>query len=309
MKVALPLVLSPIASLMITRALLRRWNKLGTSPDCVCAEAVPATVPLTTATVSMAVEINTMPSVRVVSCQQADRATEHPNAIPVSLDQLHWLTSAGVSFARGLNDAPKLVALMVASATILQLAPGFSFVAYVLIALGMLFGSLAAGRRVTTALAERVTPMNHLEAFVANLITALLVGPGAALGLPMSTTHVASGAIIAAGLEQHGRINWHMVRNMTFAWVITVPGAALLGIVAYETDPHDRRWMMAERARRNSLLLFCGTPILWDASAQFDKVLDMHQQIDGLAIGHARSFILAKMIHQEIFNEVEDVFV
>jgi PiT family inorganic phosphate transporter len=47
-----------------------------------------------------------------------------------------------------------------------------------------------AGKKVTKVLAEEVTPMDHQEGFIANLVTTALVGPAAAFGLPMSTTHV-----------------------------------------------------------------------------------------------------------------------
>jgi PiT family inorganic phosphate transporter len=106
--------------------------------------------------------------------------------------------------------------------------------AFALVALGIVAGSLIAGRRVTAVLAENVTRMDHREGFVANLVTAALVGPGAALGLPMSTTHVSSGAIIGAGISKEAGVNLGTVRDMVLAWIITLPAAALLGVLAYE---------------------------------------------------------------------------
>ena len=84
-------------------------------------------------------------------------------------------------------------------------------------------------------LAEKVTQMDHYEGFVANLVTAAMVGPGAALGMPMSTTHVSAGAILGLGSQDTGRLNWKTVRDMLLAWVITLPAAAALGIVVFET--------------------------------------------------------------------------
>ena len=76
--------------------------------------------------------------------------------------------------------------------------------------------------------------MDHREGFVANLVTAALVGPGAALGLPMSTTDVSSSAIIAVGTQNRASINWRAVLDMLLAWVVTLPTAALLGILFYQ---------------------------------------------------------------------------
>lgn len=72
--------------------------------------------------------------------------------------------------------------------------------------------------------------MDHREGFLANLVTAGLVGPGAALGLPMSTTHVASGGIIGVAAGRGTGINRETVRDMVVAWVVTLPAAALLGV-------------------------------------------------------------------------------
>jgi hypothetical protein len=90
-----------------------------------------------------------------------------------------------------------------------------------------------AGRRVTAVLAEKIIPMNHREGFVANLVTSLLVGPGAFLGLPMSTTHVSTGAIIGLGMQRGGAVDWKRVREMILAWVVTLPAGALFGVLAY----------------------------------------------------------------------------
>ena len=92
-----------------------------------------------------------------------------------------------------------------------------SFLVYAIVSGGTLAGSLQAGSRVTTVLAEKITPMNHHEGFVANLVTSLLVGPDAFLGLPMSTTHVSTGAIIGIGIQKGGTIDWQRVKEMVLA--------------------------------------------------------------------------------------------
>jgi phosphate/sulfate permease len=67
------------------------------------------------------------------------------------------------------------------------------------------------------------------EGFVANLVTAALVGPGAALGIPMSTTHVSAGAIMSIAASEKSA-NAKVIRNMLIAWLVTVPVSGLLGI-------------------------------------------------------------------------------
>jgi PiT family inorganic phosphate transporter len=235
MKVVIPLLVSPIISTVLVIVILKlsRPNALA-SEDCVCAEIIPAPTALTTASCSVEAPATALPALRITECQSKDLGSIHPNALPLTLDHLHWVTSGSVSFVRGLNDAPKIAALFLGVTTLAGHIGTLSLPTFILVSLGILIGSLVAGRRVTQAMAEKITAIDHQDGFLANLITALLVGPGAALGLPMSTTHVASGAIIGVGLNQHGRVNWTMVRNMALAWVVTLPAAALLGIVGYE---------------------------------------------------------------------------
>ncbi len=101
---------------------------------------------------------------------------------------------------------------------------------YLLVALAMGAGSLIAGFRVTETLARKVTPMSPGEGFAANLVTTLLVGTASLVALPVSTTHVSSGAIIGIGLHRGAQtIRWRTVRDMLLAWVVTLPVSALVG--------------------------------------------------------------------------------
>ncbi len=150
----------------------------------------------------------------------------------MTLDHLHWLTSGATSLARGMNDAPKMVALLLAASALPTKAAPSKTLLFTLVTVGMVVGSAAAGRRVTRVLAEKVTAMNHREGFTANLVTAALVTSGAIYGLPMSTTHVSSGGIFGAG-AQRGSLNRKTLREIVLAWVLTLPAAAALGMAGY----------------------------------------------------------------------------
>ena len=148
-----------------------------------------------------------------------------------ALDGIHWLSSALTSFARGLNDTPKIVALgAVASATLG--VSGLPF--YAAVALAMAAGSVAGGKRVTETLARRVTAMSATEGFSANLVTTVLVGAASLAALPVSTTHVSSSAIVGIGLHRGAKtVDWKTVTDMLLAWVVTLPVAGLVGAGAY----------------------------------------------------------------------------
>jgi PiT family inorganic phosphate transporter len=237
-KIAAPLLLSPIASLLLTAMLLRGWRGLARTArgatECVCMEAVPAAEFSAAPQSAAAVTLPMPPIVRIFTGTLKVCMVTCPSAAQLTVNHLHWLTSGATSFARGLNDAPKMVALVVAAVALSGDARPMTPAVFVLVALGILAGSWMGGRRVTVVLAEKVTRMDHREGFVANLVTAALIGPGAALGLPMSTTHVSSGAIIGAGILKEAGVNRRTVEDMLLAWIVTVPAAGVLGILAYE---------------------------------------------------------------------------
>ncbi len=150
-------------------------------------------------------------------------------ALTLTHNTLHWLSSGLVSFARGLNDAPKIVA---PAATALLMAgdqPSAAQALFPLVALAMGLGSFWGGRRVTKSLAEKVTEMDSVGGLAANLTTAFLVTIAATMGLPVSTTHVSSGAIIGVGLTTNKKqVQWRTLKNFRLAWVVTLPAAGVL---------------------------------------------------------------------------------
>ncbi len=95
-------------------------------------------------------------------------------------------------------------------------------------------GSYVGGLRVTEVLAEKVTRMDHVAGLSANLTTSSLVLVSATMGLPVSTTHVSSSAIIGIGLLQGmNAVRWTTVRDMILAWIVTVPAAGTVACLAY----------------------------------------------------------------------------
>lgn len=237
-KIIVPLLVSPFLALTLVVAILRAarlvTGRIGRAPECLCVDVEPAALPACLAVEGSSLAISqaaTMVEIAVGS--QEACATERPSAFRVTSTQLHWLTSGATSFARGLNDTPKIVALVLLTAALSVEPPIGRTLAFAVVALGMVAGSWMAGKKVTRVLAEKVTPLDHREGFIANLVTAGLVGPGAALGLPMSTTHVSSGAIIGVGIPEKADPNWKTVQSMVLAWILTIPLAAVLGVSTF----------------------------------------------------------------------------
>jgi len=236
-KIVLPLLLSPMLAVTVAvlvhqliRTLAARWE--GT---CLCVMPTAKALVMVdahgrTRTLFQSVGMG-QPVVAVPA--QCDRTGL--NGLTIGLDSVHWVSSGFASLARGMNDAPKIAAiLLLGNATALWPNHGLQSAALIGVAVAMGAGSYLAGHRVTQVLAEKVTRMDHSEGLSANLTTSSLVFVSAMMGLPVSTTHVSSSAIIGIGLLKGVRaVRWATVRHMVLAWIVTLPSAAVLAGVAY----------------------------------------------------------------------------
>ncbi len=140
------------------------------------------------------------------------------------VDGLHLGSGLALGFARGLNDTPKIMALLVAAAWS-GLNPR---VVLALIAGVMAAGGLLHSRRIAETLGRRITEMNRGQGFVANIAASSLVIGASVGGMPVSTTHVSTGAIFGIGLWT-GKAHANVVVRILAAWVVTMPMALLLG--------------------------------------------------------------------------------
>lgn len=222
-----PLMVSPFLAVgiaVLVYPLLRFAVTLTgfTKEACICIgeEFVPVAMTseghlMTTGTQSLRVVVD-----EEVNCLHRYTGTMLGVNVQTVLDSVHYLSAGAVSFARGLNDTPKLVALCVAAGT-LDLRWGV-----LLVGLFMALGGLLHAQRVAETVSKRITTMDPDEGFIANLVTSFLVIFASKWGLPVSTTHVLCGGLFGIGAA-NGRARWGVIRNIVLAWVVTLPVAAV----------------------------------------------------------------------------------
>lgn len=146
-------------------------------------------------------------------------------ALPDLGDRAHILSAAAICFARGVNDTPKLAALLLAGQIM-----GASTAVFAIAAV-MGAGGIIYARRVAETMSRRVARLDNGQGLAANLITALLVLLASKFGLPVSTTHVSVGAIASVGAAA-GTLDRTTVRSIALAWIITLPMAAAVAWLA-----------------------------------------------------------------------------
>jgi inorganic phosphate transporter, PiT family len=229
----LPLLISPLIAVAasfllypVLRAALRFAGVDRQTCVCIGNEVIPAMVTPEGYALS-----DRSSSLRVIVDQEAHcvrRLTGTLLGINVQtlINYGHLLGAGAVSFARGLNDTPKIVALgLTAGALGLEWSVG-------LIAIAMALGGLGNARRVAETMSKRITAMEPDQGFVANLVTSLLVIFASQWGMPVSTTHVACGALFGLGAA-NGQAHWSTIRNIALAWVLTLPFAGISAGLIY----------------------------------------------------------------------------
>jgi PiT family inorganic phosphate transporter len=241
----LPLLMSPAISIMLTMPLYRiahglTWKLGVTKESCVCiAPGVFMPITQTMAIPSdqcCATDIPiggglVIPSISVsTGCTPAcvDKYNGAVFGITAQklIDAVHYLSAIAVSFARGLNDTPKIVGLMlVVKALDLRIS-------MVTVAAAMALGGWINARKVAETMSKKISTMNDGQALTANLVTAFLVIFASRLGMPVSTTHVSVGAITGIGIVNNS-VNKNVVGSILMSWLLTLPIAAALSAMAY----------------------------------------------------------------------------
>src|SRR3989441_6874147 len=236
-KIGLPLLLSPVLALSVSFIVHPMIRRIAARWDGACLCVMPASRALVTidarGNTRTLLQTNVLGQPVVAVPSQCDRAGLR--GVTVGLDTIHWISSGLTSLARGINDAPKILAMLLLGGALASWPSEIMKVAaFAGAALAMGLGSFIGGYRVTEVLAEKVTRMDHVEGLSANVTTSALVLVTATMGLPVSTTHVSSSAIIGIGiLKGLKAVRWTTVRDMVLAWVVTLPVAGILSALAY----------------------------------------------------------------------------
>lgn len=216
----LPLLVSPLLAAILGALAYSAFRLRSTSQDCVCV--IQPEMSAATATGGAALQSALVPWLVLGREKDCD-------SLPVIsrfsmtnwLDKLHILSAMAICFARGVNDMPKMAALLIASRLI------DAQTSILLLSVAMAFGGIGFAKKVAERMSHRVTRMDHSQGLAANLITAMLVLFASKFGVPVSTTHVSVGSIAGVGMRSQA-LDWTTLRQIMLSWLATLPLAALL---------------------------------------------------------------------------------
>lgn len=227
----IPLLLSPLIAMMLGIVLYSLLHYFRTAfriekAWCVCVGSQQQLIPVTMGkeqalSLYPEIAIDTIPN-----CNQSYVGKFWGVDSQKLVDACHFLSAGAVSFARGLNDTPKILALLLTVTT-------FSIKGGMLaVGLGIAVGGLLNARKVAMTVSQKITTLNPGKGLAANLVTGFLVIFASRIGVPVSTTHVSVGSIFGVGIiSQTAHLG--VFSQVLSSWILTLPIAAIISSVSY----------------------------------------------------------------------------
>jgi PiT family inorganic phosphate transporter len=161
---------------------------------------------------------------------------QRPRKVDRIFRRLQLLSAALFSLGHGTNDAQKGMGIITTSLVAGGLLSSFAVPYWVIICchLAMAGGTMAGGWRIIKTMGQRITKLTPFGGFCAETAGGLTLVMNAAFGIPVSTTHTITGAIVGVGATHRlTAVRWGVTRRIVWAWVLTIPGAALIGAALY----------------------------------------------------------------------------
>jgi inorganic phosphate transporter, PiT family len=231
----LPLILSPVLAVALGALLYLGFRfarlQLGIRKEwCLCAGQTTQVIGMPQPVSALALQ-PTAPTIMVSTGQMQSCSERYAGAflglsVQRLMDAAHFLSAGVVSFARGLNDTPKIAALLLVIHA-LDIRWGM-----ITVAITIAIGGLLNARKVAEAMSHKITKMNAGQGLAANLSTGVLVLAASCFGWPVSTTHVSVGSLFGMGLVNR-QANVKTISGILLSWVITLPCAALVSALIY----------------------------------------------------------------------------
>ena len=161
----------------------------------------------------------------------------NPHRINERFRRLQVVSAAFMAFSHGSNDAQKTMGIMTLALIAAGVLPPNSTIplwVIVLAATAMSLGTAAGGWRIIRTMGQRVVKLDPVHGFAAETTAATIILTASHFGMPVSTTHVISSAIMGVGASDRlSAVRWGVAGNIVIAWILTIPASALVAGVAY----------------------------------------------------------------------------
>ncbi|MEI6310174.1 MAG: inorganic phosphate transporter [bacterium] len=150
--------------------------------------------------------------------------------------RLQLVSAAAYSLGHGTNDAQKTMGIIAMVLFTSGYLPTYDIPFYVILMCyaAIALGTLSGGWRIVKTLGSKITKLQPVGGFCAETAGAITIIGSSLLGIPVSTTHTITGAIMGVGSARRVKsVHWGVARSIVWAWIFTIPVAAGVGALAY----------------------------------------------------------------------------
>jgi len=160
-----------------------------------------------------------------------------PFMVDSTFRHMQFLSASLYSLGHGGNDAQKTMGIIAVLLFSQGMMPeGFHVPLWVVLSCqaAMALGTLFGGWRIVHTMGSKITRLTPMQGFCAETGGAITLFAATGLGIPVSTTHTITGAIVGVGAARRtSAVRWGIAGNIVVAWVVTLPAAALIAAMAY----------------------------------------------------------------------------
>ena len=159
-----------------------------------------------------------------------------PARVNIVFRKLQLVSAAAYSLGHGTNDAQKTMGIIAGVLVTAGYLQTFSIPLWVILAAhaAIALGTLSGGWRIVHTMGQRVTRLQPVGGFAAETSGAITLFLASSLGVPVSTTHTITGAIVGVGTTRRlSAIRWGVAGRILWAWVLTIPCSAIVAAVTY----------------------------------------------------------------------------
>ncbi|MDR3668712.1 MAG: inorganic phosphate transporter [Ignavibacteriaceae bacterium] len=160
-----------------------------------------------------------------------------PFRVDKNFRRLQLLSSAAYSLGHGSNDAQKMMGVIfiaVVTGGFLKITDPIPLWIVLACQTAMALGTWSGGWRIVKTMGQKITKLRPFEGFSAETAGSITLFATALLGIPVSTTHTITGAIIGTGITKRlSAVKWKVTLNLIWSWIITIPITALWAAILY----------------------------------------------------------------------------
>jgi PiT family inorganic phosphate transporter len=152
--------------------------------------------------------------------------------------RLQLASAAAYSLGHGTNDAQKTMGIIAGLLVAAGYLREFAIPLWVILAAhaAIALGTLTGGWRIVHTMGSKITKLQPFGGFAAETAGAITLFGASSFGIPVSTTHTITGAIIGVGaVKRLSAVRWGVARQIVWAWVLTIPASALIAALTYRT--------------------------------------------------------------------------